>query len=183
MSSGRTVFISYASDTKPLAEELAKALESQGIEPWVDFRDLHPGQRWRDELDRAIDAAQWLIILVGEESRATPWQEAEWSAALAHTWLNSDKKLLPVIFGDSDPPPFLRNWVSLRFDPRTEASTWTSHVLDTLQNTRDEVVHEIGLQNRAERQRRLEEVQKAAEELRQSHPNEPPTTPPKARPQ
>src|SRR6266446_6666256 len=57
------VFISYASDTKPLAEELTRALESQGIEPWVDFKDLQPGQRWREELERAIDAAQWFVIL------------------------------------------------------------------------------------------------------------------------
>lgn len=47
MATGTNVFISYASDTKPLAEELARALESQGIEPWVDFKDLQPGQRLR----------------------------------------------------------------------------------------------------------------------------------------
>jgi len=57
MATGTNIFISYASDTKPLAEELTRALESQGIEPWVDFKDLQPGQRWREELERAIDAA------------------------------------------------------------------------------------------------------------------------------
>src|SRR5579871_6723128 len=79
------VFISYSSDTKRRAEELTSALEGQGIEPWVDFKDLHPGQRWKDELERAIDAAQWLVILVGPEGRTSRWQEAEWSTALAGT--------------------------------------------------------------------------------------------------
>ena len=51
MATGTNVFISYASDTKPLAEELTRALESQGIEPWVDFKDLQPGQRRREELE------------------------------------------------------------------------------------------------------------------------------------
>src|SRR5215467_12218559 len=99
MVSGTNVFISYASDMKRLAEELTRALESQGLEPWVDFKDLHPGQRWKEELERAVDWAQWFIILVGSDSRATPWQEAEWSAALARTWADREKKLLPVVFG------------------------------------------------------------------------------------
>lgn len=174
MASGTNVFISYASDAKPMAEELAEALETQGMNPWVDFKDLHPGQRWKEELERAIDAAQWLVILVGTDSRATPWQEAEWSAALAHTWADHEKRLLPVVFGDSDLPPFLRNWVSLRINPQTESSTWARHVLDTLRNFRNEAVHRVSPQNREERLNRLEEVRKAAEELRKTQSAEPP---------
>src|SRR5690348_69099 len=123
MGTGANVFISYAADTKPLAQQLTKELESRGLEPWVDFKDLHPGQRWRDELERAIDEAHWLLILVGSGSRATLWQEVECSALLARTWENRDKQLLPIVFGNEDPPPFLRNWVALRVNPGTEAST------------------------------------------------------------
>jgi TIR domain len=169
MATSENVFISYAWDTKPLAEELTKELESQGIEPWVDFKDLHPGQRWREELERAIDEAQWLLILVGSDSRTTPWQEAEWSAALARTWENRDKRLLPIVFGHDDPPPFLRNWVALRVNPDTEASTWTGRVLDVLRNVRNEAVH-AGSKTREERQRRLEEIKEAAEALREGQP-------------
>jgi hypothetical protein len=46
--------------------------------------------------ERAIDAAQWFVILVGSKSRATPWQEAEWSAALARS-ADREKKVLPVV--------------------------------------------------------------------------------------
>ena len=179
MATSANIFISYASDTKPLAEELTKALESQGIEPWVDFKDLQPGQRWREELDRAIAAAQWFVILVGSNSRATPWQEAEWSAALANSWAHSEKKLLPVVFGEGDPPPFLRNWVSLRIDPQREASTWTHHVLGALQNLRNKSVHSVDPQNREERNERFSEVRKAAEELWKGQPDEPPAIPPR----
>jgi len=179
MATGTNVFISYASDTKPLAEELTRALESQGIEPWVDFKDLQPGQRWREELERAIDAAQWFVILVGAKSRATPWQEAEWSAALARSWADREKKVLPVVFGEGDAPPFLRNWVALRIDPEREASTWTRHVLGALWNLRNEAVHGINPQSREERHERLNDIRKAAEELRKGQPDEPPAIPPK----
>jgi hypothetical protein len=170
MAAGANVFISYASDTKPLAEELTRDLEKQGIRPWVDFKDLHPGQRLSEELHRAIDEAAWFVVLVGSTSRTTPWLEAEWSAALARTWESEDKRLLPVVFGDSQLPPFLRNWVALRVNPDTEASTWTRKVLDVLRSVRRApAVHDAG-KGRAEFQERLRELNHAAEALRDDQP-------------
>ena len=83
------------------------------------------------------------MILVGSKSRTTPWQEAGWSAALARSWADREKKLLPVVFGEGDPPPFLRNWVSLRIDPEREASTWTRNVLGALRNLREAIAGKI----------------------------------------
>lgn len=179
MASGANVFISYSADTKGRAEELTTALESQGIEPWVDFRDLHPGQRFRDEMERAVDAAKWLVILVGPEGRATSWQEAEWSTALAGTWTDREKKLLPVVFGEGDPPPFLRNWVSLRIDPGAEPATWTRRVLDVLRNFRYDTMRGSGPEIREERRKRFDELREAAEQLQRVQPDEPPIIPQK----
>ena len=173
MSDSYTVFISHTWDTKPLAEELANALENQGIESWVDFKNLRPGQVWREELDRAIDSARYFVFLLTPESRATPWQEHEWSAALERFWGNDDKKLLPVIFGNSDSPPFLRDWVPLRVDPRTDASVWTREVVDVLQDFRNHAVHGLDSRNRAERQRRFAELRTTAEQLREGQSDHP----------
>jgi hypothetical protein len=170
MAANANVFISYASDTKPLAEELTRDLERQGIEPWVDFKDLQPGQRASEELQRAIDRAAWFVVLVGSKSRTTPWLEAEWSAVLARTWESEDKRLLPVVFGDGPLPPFLRNWVALRVNPETEASTWTRKVLDVLRSVRSaSVAHDAGKRSK-ELQRRLQELSYAAEALREGQP-------------
>lgn len=174
---GRTseVFISYATDTKPLAEELTRALQSQGIEAWVAFKDLHPGQRWKDELERAVENARWVLVLVGPNSRATAWQEAEWSTALAKTWADSDKRMLPVVVGATEPPPFLRKWVPVRVDPVAEPATWTQRVLDALRSARNRAVHDLAPRDRRERDERLTEISKAAEELRKQQADEPPT--------
>jgi hypothetical protein len=177
MPGGSSVFISYASDAKPRAQELTRALEGQGIEAWVDFKDLRPGQRWKDELERAIGAARWVLILVGPGDRATAWQEAEWSAALARSWADGDKQLLPVVFGEAEPPPFLRSWVSLRVDSDKEPTTWTRHVLDALRAVRNEPIQDAGGQNRRERQKRFDEISRAADELREGHRDEPPIEP------
>lgn len=182
MAGESSVFISYTNGTKPRAQELTRALESEGIESWVDFKDLRPGQRWKEELDRAIMAARFVVILVGADNRATAWQEAEWSTALARSWEDSDKRLLPVVFGETETPPFLRNWVPLRVASDQDPATWTHRVLDALQEGRGEVAKEVAGQNRRERQNRLDEIGRAARELRHDAPDELPIEP-KARPQ
>ena len=67
-------------------------------------------------MERAVDAAHWLLILVGSGNRSTAWQEAEWSTALAASWADSDKRLLPVVIGELtgpwvEAPP---EWTKLR---------------------------------------------------------------------
>ena len=175
MASGSSVFISYAADIKSRAQELTRALENRGIEAWVDFKDLRPGQRWKDELERAVGDARWLLILVGSGSYSTSWQEAEWSTALARTWLDANKRLIPVVFGENEPPPFLRNWVSLHVDPDKEPATWTRHVLDALDSVPEEIAFDVSGRIRGQRERRFDEISKAAEELRNEYPDEPPT--------
>ena len=115
------------------------------------------------------------FLLVGSDSRTTPWQEAEWSAALARTWADREKRLLPIVFGHDDPPPFLRNWVALRVNPGTTASTWTGEVIDILRNLRNEAVHGDS-QNREQRRKRLEELRDAVEALREEQPDVPPAS-------
>ena len=128
------VFVSYASDTRPLAEQLTQALNNEGIQSWVDFKNLQPGQQFQRELDRAIEQAECFLILVGPKSRATPWQDAEWRAVLTKAWTDSGKRVLPVVVGSSQSPPFLRNWVSLNVDPSAEPETWTRRVVDALES-------------------------------------------------
>ena len=176
MASGMNVFISYASDTRLRAEELTRELERHGIRAWVDFKDLQPGQRWREALEHAIGEANWVLILIGVDSRATQRQEAEWSAALSQTWADSQKRLLPIVFGHDDPPPFLRNWVALRIDPDTESSTWTGKVLDTIRNSRKEG-ESLAPDHRQERKQRLEEIRRTAEGMREGHGDLPATAP------
>jgi TIR domain-containing protein len=133
------------------------------------IKDLHPEQRVSEELQRAADPAAWFVVLVGLKSRTTPWLEAEWSTALARTWESEDKRLLPIVFGDGQLPPFLRNWVALRVNPDTEASTWTRKVLDVLRSVRSATsAHDAG--KAVKNQRRHMELNHAAEALWEDQP-------------
>jgi hypothetical protein len=165
MATTSDVFISYADDTQPLAEELTKAFETRGIQAWVAFKDLQPGQNWRDELDRAVEQAQWLLILAGPDNRTAPRQEAEWQAALTSAWADSNKKMVPVVVGGSATPAFLRRWPPLMVDPAAEPGTWTRRVLDVIQSGANRPLRGLTPEEKWEREQRLTEIGKAAEEL------------------
>lgn len=174
MASKSSVFISYAEDTKPLAEQLTHALDQHGIESWVDFRNFRPGQRWREELDRAVESAQCFLILVSPESWTSGRQEAEWSAALARTWADPQKILLPVVFGPIETPPFLRDRVALYLNPADEPVVWGRQVLDALASARPaEAENTRGDVDRRERQERFDEIARAAQQLRFGQPETP----------
>src|ERR1035438_9311078 len=170
MATESDVFISYATDTKPLAEQLTQALQTQGFHAWADF-NLRPGQVWQDEIERALEDARSFLILVSPTSRAGSWQEVEWRAALAKVWSDSDKRLIPVLVGGTEPPPFLRNWVSLIVDPAAEPANWTRHVVDALLSAPNELVHAPSAGSWRERQRRFDEISRMAEELRKDEPD------------
>ena len=165
MPADTNVFISYATDTKPAAEELTRALEQNGFHAWADFKDLQPGQRWKDQTEQALERAQFFLILVGPDSRTSQWQEWEWRAALEKVWGDSKKTLIPLIVGPGESPPFLRDWVSLRIDPVAEPAYWAKRVLQMLKTTRNRGAHGLTNEDRKERKERLSEIARAAEEL------------------
>jgi hypothetical protein len=170
MAKSTNVFISYAADTKPLAEELVLALQKEGIQTWADFKDLKPGQLWKDEIENALEKAQSVVILVSPTSQSTRWAEMEWRLALTKAWSDSDKVLIPVVVGGNDTPPFLHDWVSLRIDPGTEPARWTADILRVLRSARNRAVHGVGSYDQRERRARLDEMAHAAEQFRRGEP-------------
>ena len=81
-------------------------------------------------------------------------------------WSSPEKRLLPVVVGEIEPPPFLRNWVSVKVDPVAEPATWTRRVLDVLRSARGEAEYKLSDASRLERRQRLDEIASAAEEMR-----------------
>jgi hypothetical protein len=63
------VFISYASQDKPVVQELSRNLASEGwIDPWVDEKKLLPGQDWRAKIEEAVETSDIVIICLSSNS-------------------------------------------------------------------------------------------------------------------
>jgi TIR domain len=53
------IFLCHASEDKAAVETIYGRLKALGYEPWLDKKDLLPGQRWRIEIPKAISASNY----------------------------------------------------------------------------------------------------------------------------
>jgi hypothetical protein len=67
--SGRTqVFIAYAREDRAQARKLYRDLKQQGLEPWMDERNLLPGQNWPRAIERAIEVSDYVLMCFSRKS-------------------------------------------------------------------------------------------------------------------
>lgn len=63
------VFLCHASQDKPVVRELYQRLLAEGwIEPWLDEEKLLPGQDWDMEIEKAVEAADAVIVCLSSNS-------------------------------------------------------------------------------------------------------------------
>ncbi len=55
------VFISYVRQNKEAANRLYHDLTSHGMDAWIDWRDLEPGDLWKDKIRQAIQEGVFLF--------------------------------------------------------------------------------------------------------------------------
>ena len=63
------VFLCHASQDKPIVQELYQKLINEGwIEPWLDIKNLLPGQNWQAEIRNAVEKADAVVIFLSYTS-------------------------------------------------------------------------------------------------------------------
>lgn len=108
------VYISYSyKDPDPkMAMGIADGLKKLGHKITIAYKDMdRPGIKWREVMDRGMEACNALVVLVTQHSLDRPWLMMEIGAAHA---LN--KKIIPVIFDDVQSPNYFQDLVPLYAD-------------------------------------------------------------------
>jgi hypothetical protein len=62
------IFISYAREDAEMATRVYEDLRRHGHEPWIDERDLLPGERWSDSIKKAIHESAYVLALMSKNS-------------------------------------------------------------------------------------------------------------------
>ncbi|HEU4562470.1 MAG TPA: TIR domain-containing protein [Longimicrobium sp.] len=62
------VFLSYAAPDRDRALAIFDVLSTNGISVWLDVKCLVPGQNWNFEIQRALNTATLVILLISRES-------------------------------------------------------------------------------------------------------------------
>jgi hypothetical protein len=98
------VFISYSRRDYYFAESLAFHLAERGIANWLDANHLTPGGEWAEEIDRALDEAQTVVLVVTAASVRSEYVRREWQRALAQ-----GDRLILALFRSCKLPPELEH--------------------------------------------------------------------------
>lgn len=134
------IFLSYAREDGETVENLYQKLSDAGFKPWIDKRDILPGEMWEYSIRRAIRHSDFVLACLSVNSiDRRGWIQKEIKQAL-DIWqekLEDDIYLIPVRLEDCDVPESLRGfqWVNL-----FQEDGWT-RLLTAL---------EIGIKRRAE---------------------------------
>jgi len=70
------IFISYSSEDRGKAKDIAEALKQQGFSVWWD-RSILPGETFDTAIEEALDAAKCVIVLWSRTSVSSDWVKTE----------------------------------------------------------------------------------------------------------
>jgi hypothetical protein len=101
------VFLAYVKEDAALAERLYDALEAEGLRPWMDVRNLLPGQNWPRAIERAIECSDFFLPCFSRQS-VNKWggfqAELRYALDCARRVPLDDIFIVPVRFDDCRVP-------------------------------------------------------------------------------
>jgi TIR domain/Effector-associated domain 2 len=116
------VFLSHSSADKPAAIRLADRLEDEaGLRPFLDKRDLIPGEPWMEALETALAESATFAVLIGPGGLG-PWQNEEMRAALVASVADRNRRVISVLLPGADQtiPTFLSRYTWVDFSAGVE---------------------------------------------------------------
>jgi len=104
------IFISHATADDPFVAELRERLESLHIPVWVDSRNPRGGSKLVPEIERAIEAARSVLVVLSPSTVNSPWVRREIDKALAVEKSRRDGyRVIPLLL-PGIAPQALENW-------------------------------------------------------------------------
>lgn len=117
------VFLCHASQDKPVVRELYQRLLTEDwIDPWLDEEKLLPGQDWNLEIEKAVEAAEAVVVCVSSTSVAKEGyiqKELRQVLDIALQKLYGAIFVIPVKLDDCELPRQLRDRQSLDYFPES----------------------------------------------------------------
>jgi tetratricopeptide (TPR) repeat protein len=131
------VFISYGHQDQAWVRTLAENLYRAGLEVFYDEWEIGPGDVLVHRLDQGIRTSRTGILVVSPASLSRPWVAEEYAAMLTRT-VAGQQRLIPVLLGEAELPPFLaaRVWVDFRHADGPEYGRRVSQLVAALRGER-----------------------------------------------
>ncbi len=103
------IFISYSHSDSSYCYLIAQALKDAGFTVWIDKDSIRPGDSWVRSIFLGMEKADYVLILLSNNSINSTWVQKEIETAIATSL--SDKKsltIIPILLEGLKIPPALR---------------------------------------------------------------------------
>ena len=107
------LFISYSRVDSAFVDRLEQDLAVRDVHVWVDRRKLEGSQVWAAEIQKGIDQAEIVLVVVSPEAMASEWVQREISYALG-----KHKPIIPLFWRSADVPITIYDLQALLFEGR-----------------------------------------------------------------
>ncbi|MBE0682193.1 MAG: toll/interleukin-1 receptor domain-containing protein [Anaerolineales bacterium] len=132
-----SVFLCYASQDKAVVRELYQRLNAEGwIDPWLDEKKLLPGQDWNMEIEKAVEAADVVIVCLSKGSLTKEGyvqKELRFVLNIAGEKPEGTIFIIPLRADDCILPRSLRNFHYIDFFPKIKRNSGYARLLESLQ--------------------------------------------------
>jgi len=105
------IFVSYNRHDSEFALKLADDLVNQGINIWIDQRNISPGFRWDQELEKALSSSEVVLVILSPFSVASENVLDEVSFAI-----DAQKRIIPIIAKQCNIPLRLKRFQYIEFN-------------------------------------------------------------------
>jgi hypothetical protein len=135
------VFLSHSSYDKPVVRELYQRLLAEGwIDPWLDEAKILPGQDWNLEIEKAVDAADIIIVCLSSYSVTKEGyilRELKMALDLADEKPEGTLFIVPVRLEEAEVPRRFRNWQFADYFPPSNRERTYQQLLVSLRRQAD----------------------------------------------
>ncbi len=107
------LFLSYAREDAARVEKLYQDLSDAGFKPWVDKKDIHPGEDWQSCIRQAIQSSDFFLACLSPNSvdkRGFLQTEIKEALDIWQQHLTSDIYIIPVRLEQCPMPENLRDF-------------------------------------------------------------------------
>ncbi len=130
------VFLCHASEDKSDVRELYDKLSAESwIEPWLDERNILPGQEWDTEIEKAVENADVVIVFLSNLSitkEGYVQRELKYILGIALEKPEGTIFIIPLRLDNCKPPRRVRTWQYVDYFPEDQRDVTYQHLLQSL---------------------------------------------------
>lgn len=127
-----SIFLSHSHEDNRFARRLAHDLITAGVTVWLDEAELGPGDSVIEKIGQAIDATDYLGVLLSRHSVQSEWVRREVEIALTQEIAGRIVKVVPILVDNCEIPPFLRARIYADFREPANYEAQLSRLINAL---------------------------------------------------